>query len=214
MDVKYIFILSLLLYPLLGLFLGYLTRDYTRLRRGIIFSILVVAIIAIVAGIFGVSTIYTGVDFILYSSFYLSLSFGLWYIYFKKSRVLAALIMLAIYFVGFIFSLALPLAGDIAPKTVIRLDDHYIYKEMAVDSEYAGKQVEVFKVYNNFFEKRIVNIIYYDDAPAFVTDTLALDYQPQKHKLYLSIPQDEEKYMYTFHEKFNVNWVDSLDLKD
>lgn len=212
MDVKYIFILSLLLYPAIGLVLGYLTRNTPILRRCIMIPIFVIGTIAIIASFFGLSTIHTEIDFVLYASVYLSLSLGMWYVFFKKSRILAAILMLIIYLSGYAFSLALPLVGDIAPKTAIRLGDDIVYKERALDAEFAGKQVEIFKVYHNFFEKRIAIRVYKNDAPAFVNDMLEVRYSHEQRKVYLSIPDDKEKYIYTFHEKFDVNWTDSIDV--
>lgn len=214
MDVKYIFILSLLLYPALGLILGYATRNHPLVRRLLIVPIFVVGTIAIVAGIFGFSTTSIGVDFVLYASVYLSISLGLWYIFFKKSRILAAILMLILYCAGYVFSLALPLTGDIVPKIAIRLGDDIIYKERFVPADYAGREVEVFKVYHRFFEKRILSKTYLDEAPAFVNDTLVVRYSPENKKIYLSIPQGVDKYTYTFHQNFNLNWVDSLNLID
>lgn len=212
MDSVYILTYSLLLFPLLGLFLGYTTRNYPLIRRCILIPIFAIATIAIIAGTLGFSTIYTNVDWVLYSSLYLSISLGLWYIFFKKSRILAAVLMFAIYIIGYVFSLALPLTGDIMPKIVLRLDENTIYKETVIPSEYRGKQIEIYKVYNNFFEKRRIVKRYYDTAPCFVNDTLTINYLPQGQKLYLSIPQDESKYMYIFHENFDPLWKDSIDL--
>lgn len=212
MDVKFIFILSLLLYPVLGLFLGYITRNTPKIRKAITIPIFIIGTIAIIAGVIGFSTVYTGFDFILYTSIYLSLSWVLWYIFFKKSRILAAFIMLVVFILGYSFSLALPFIGDIAPKTVIRLDDNFIYKERPISADYAGKQVEIFKVYGNFFEKCVFVNDYLDESPAFVVDTLSVKYIPENRKVILSIPQDVEKLMYTFHENFDQNWTDTLDL--
>lgn len=153
MDAKFIFILSLLLYPALGLLLGYLTRNTPILRKCIMIPIFVIGLIAIIASFFGLSTINTKINFILYTSVYLSLSLGLWYIFFKRSRILAALIMLVIYPVGYVFSLALPLMGDITPQNIVKLDNDLIYKERSIDAKFAGKQIEIFRVYHNFFEK-------------------------------------------------------------
>lgn len=213
MNSVHIVTFSLLLFPLLGLFLGYLTRNHHIIRRCILFPIFAIASIAIIAGILGISTIYTNIDLILYSSLYLSISLGLWYIFFKKSRILAATLMIVIYACGYLFSLALPLTGDIMPKIIIRLDENTIYKETVLPAEYRGKQIEIFKVYNNFFEKKILAKTYYDTAPCFVNDTLSIDYEPKLQKLYLSIPTDESKYLYIFHKNFDLNWKDTLDLK-
>lgn len=213
MDSIYIVTYSLLLFPLLGLFLGYSTRNHPLVRRCILIPIFVIATIAIIAGIMGFSTTNNNVDLILYSSLYLSISLGLWYIFFKKSRVLAAILMFVIYLGGYVFSLALPLTGDIMPKITVRLDDKTIYKETVIPSEYRGKQIEIFRVYNNFFEKRTFVKQYYDTAPCFINDTLVIDYNPTETKLYLSIPKNESKYMYIFHENFDTQWRDTLDLK-
>lgn len=213
MDSFYIVTYSLLLFPLLGLFLGYLTRNHPLLRRCILIPVFVIATFAIIAGLMGFSTTNNNIDLILYSSLYLSISLGLWYIFFKKSRVLAAILMFVIYLGGYIFSLALPLTGDIMPKITIRLDDKTIYKETVLPSEYRGKQIEIFRVYNNFFEKRIFVKKYFDNAPCFVNDALSIDYKPEEMKLYLSIPKDESKYMYIFHENFDTQWRDTLMLQ-
>lgn len=120
--------------------------------------------------------------------------------------------MFAIYLCGYVFSLALPLTGDIMPKIILRLDENTIYKETVIPSEYRGKQIEIYKVYNNFFEKRSVVKRYYDTAPCFVNDTLSLNYAPRDNKLYLSIPQDESKFLYIFHENFDPVWKDTINI--
>lgn len=121
--------------------------------------------------------------------------------------------MLVIYALGYLFSLTLPLTGDIMPKVVVRLDKETVYKETVLPAEYRGKQIELFKVYGNFFEKRILVKRYYDTAPCFVNDALKISYKPEDGKIILSIPQDESKYMYMFHKNFDRNWKDTLEFK-
>lgn len=210
MSPIYIVTFSLLLFPSLGLFLGYITRNHPIIRRCIVYPIFLIAMVAIIAGILGLSTIHIGMDLILYSSLYLSISLVLWYIFFKKSRVLATLLMLIIYTFGYIFSLVLPLTSDLVPKVIVRLDENTIYKEYSTYSEYSGKEVEIYRVYGNLFEKKIFIKSYYDEAPAFVNDTLKLNYKPEEKELILSIPDDENKYMYTFHKNFDKNWKDTI----
>ena len=213
MSPIYIVTFSLLLFPLLGLVLGYLTRNNPLVRRCIISPIFVIAIVAIIAGILGFSTTNTSVDLILYSSLYLSVSLIMWYIYFKKSRILAALFMLIIYGCGYLFSLVLPLTGDLMPKVVLKLDEQTIYKETILSSKYRAKQVEIYKVYSNFLEKRVQAKVYYDESPAFVDETLSIDYKPKEGHLILSMPDDNSNYLYTFHKRFNVNWRDTIYIK-
>ena len=214
MSPQYIVTFSLLLFPILGLIFGYLTRDRPILRKAIAYPIFVIATIAIIAGISGFSTIHIGLDFILYSSLYFSISLGLWYIFFKKSRILAALLMLSIYLCGYIFSLILPFSSDLIPKVVVQIDDNLIYKESTLSSKYNAKHIEVFKTYANIFEKRIFSKTYYDEAPAFVNDTLKLNYIRSKKELILSIPQEEDKHIYTFHENFDTQWTDTLRINE
>lgn len=212
MDVRYILTLSFLIYPLFGLFLGYLTRDKPKLRYGILVSITTISFITIIGGIFGISTIYTWVNFMLYSAVYLSLATIFWYIFFKHSKILAAFLILTLYCVGFIFSLALPLTSELVPKVSVRLSKDLLYKETPINSTFAGKRIEVYKVYGDFLEKRISSKEYQDIAPAFINDTLNVKYSPDHKKLYLSIPQKPDKYIYTFHKNFDPNWRDTISL--
>lgn len=213
MSPLYIVTFSLLLFPILGLIFGYLTRNKPILRRAIVYPILIIASIAIIAGVFGLSTTHIGLDLILYSSFYFSLSLGLWYIFFKKSRILAAFLMFIIFLSGYLFSLALPFSNDLIPKVSIQIDDNLIYKESTLAAKYGAKQIEIFKTYANIFEKRIFSKTYTDQAPALINDTLTISYNPQKGELILSIPKEQDKYMYTFHEKFDSSWTDTLQIQ-
>lgn len=213
MSPLYIVTFSLLLFPLLGLIFGYLTRNTPLIRKAIVYPIFLIATIAIIAGIFGFSTTHIGLDLILYSSLYFSISLLLWYIFFRKSRILAAILMLIIYSGGYIFSLVLPLTSELIPKVTLKIDEDLIYKETSISSRYSAKHIEIFKTYANFFEKCIYTKTYYDEAPAFVNDILSVKYNASQEELILSIPKERDKYMYTFHEKFDPQWTDTLKIK-
>ena len=119
-----------------------------------------------------------------------------------------------VFYLGYLFSLTLPLTGDLMPKVVLKLDKETVYKESVLPAEYRGKQIEIFKVYANFFEKRILVKRYYDTAPCFASGALKIEYNTNKNEIYLSMPSDQSDYMYTFHQNFDLHWRDTLKLNN
>lgn len=213
-----IVLIALWAYPIIAYFVLYFTRNKPRVRKQLLGISLVLSTLTTIGLLLKVSTIFTTVNWLLLTTFYLTASLILWWSQFqhrKWLKYIGAILMIFIFGIGY-FSSSLGILGvglvvaNYENSAQTDLGDGLIYKEQSIGnaiSDYRGKHIEIYKTVTwlPIFEYRILEKEY-DEALTYVNE-LTVKYEPAQHKIYLSNRTEWEK------DKEMKKWSDTIDVK-
>ena len=212
-------LISLLTFPIIGFLIFYLTRERLEVRKEILMTFFVINLLAVFGLVTNISTTMTALDWIILSTFYLTISTLLWVLFGLKNKIIkvaSAIIMFCVFGLGYVSATVGALGvgfitGDYTPQIEKNLGNGIIYKETSLGnalSDYRRKRVEIFKTipWLPIIEWRIVNKTYESNI-VIMTTPLIVNYKPDERKIYLSAS------MRWGYEQTQEKWSDTIVLK-
>lgn len=161
MELVIITVVSLLVYPPAAHIVIKLTKSYPIVRKRIIYISLVVTAITLLAMAAGISTLWAGINFLLFMSMYFTFSLLIILLFQQKQlllKIAAGIAMFAVFGIGYLSSTIGLLGlcfviGDIEATRSIPLTDNLIYKQYShgnATSDFRKTEVAVYKTWRLF----------------------------------------------------------------
>lgn len=197
MSLFFIVLGALYIYPIIGYFLLYFTRNKPRLIKQFLGISIAVSTLTALSLWLKFSTTFTTVNWLLLTTFYLTAALILWWTQFqplKWLKIIGTILMIFTFGIGYLSSslgiLGVGFAVASYENSVEKQLGHGLtYKDQILGNaltDYRGKRIEVYKTVSwlPIFEYRILEKEY-DEVLTYLKE-LTVKYEPAQHKIYLS----------------------------
>jgi hypothetical protein len=212
-------LIALWTYPIVSFIVIRLTRNKPKIRKRIIWYLILTNLIAAFGLLTNISTTLKELDWVIVTSFYFTICFLLWLGFQQKNtivKILSVLVMVCVFGIGYLSGTIGALGvGFVTAEYDTRIEmwlgDGIIYKETTLGnavSDYRGKRVEIYKTipWLPLIEWRTEKKVY-KNYITYMTSPLTVKYKPEEKKIYLSAS------MWWQNEHKQVEWSDTLSIE-